>query len=46
MFLFVLKQPMEDLQNSCSKSVLNELKHAFESVLFSLKLQTIGQQRQ
>ena len=45
MFLFILKQPLEDLlQNSCSKSVLNELKHAFESVLLLLKLQTIGQQ--
>ena len=32
------------LQNSCSKSVLNELKYACESVLFLLKLQAIGQQ--
>ena len=32
------------LQNSCSKSVLNELKHACESVLFLLKLQAIGLQ--
>ena len=32
------------LQNSCFKSVLNELKYACESVLFLLKLQAIGQQ--
>ena len=31
-------------QNSCSKSVLNELEYACKSVLFFLKLQTIGQQ--
>ena len=43
LFLFIKKQPLEDLlQNSCSKSVLKELKYACESVLFLLKLQAIG----
>ena len=34
------KQPLGDfLQNSCSTSVLNQLKYACENVRFSLKLQ-------
>ena len=40
MFLFILKQTLGDLlQNTCSKSVLSELKYACESALFLLKMQ-------
>ena len=42
MLLLIKKQPQRDLlQNSCSKSELNQLKYACESVPFLLKLQVI-----
>ena len=38
-YLSLLKQPLGDLlQNNCSKSVLNEFKHACENVLFFIKV--------
>ena len=39
LLLLIKKQPLGDLlQNRCSKSELNRLKYAGESVVFSLKL--------
>ena len=43
MFSFILKQSLEDLlQNRCSRSILNKLRYACESLLFLLKFQAIG----
>ena len=43
MFPFILKQSLEDLlQNRCSRSILNKLRYACESLLFLLKFQAIG----
>ena len=41
--LFIQRQSLGDfLQNSCSTSVLNQLKHVCQTVLFSLNLQAVN----